>query len=676
MGAREDLGDAESAFVASLWARFFAPKVIVSVADWADAHRILPRGSAESGPWRTDRTPYARQIYADLSDDSPCEDVVLMCATQLVKSEAGLNWLGSIIDQTPGPVMVVQPTVGLGERYSKQRIAPMIRDCPTLRDKVKDSRLRDSGNTVLLKEFPGGMLVITGAESASGLASMPARFIHFDERDDYPDDVEGQGEPTKVAAARQDTYRRRKRLTSSSPKRAKGLSRIEQEFEAGTRFRFHVPCPHCGAKQVLRWAGIVWRKEPVDDPSTAAYACQECGALIEEHYKSEMLAGGEWIAEDPTAEVRSYHLSSLYSPYGWLPWSKLVRQWLDAMEARDRGDQQPLKTFLNTRLAETWEEQAEQIAASDLRATAEATPLGFVPMGGVIVVAAVDVQDDRFEVALWAFGERDEMWLFDYAVLPADPGRLEDWQTLDALLKGTCRHEGGAEMSIRATAIDTGGHYTHDVYRFVRKVPSWRKVSAIKGGDRPGMPIYAGKPSKVDVNSAGGVIKNGVSLWHVGVNSAKDVLYARLKRAGQVHLSAALPSAVFDQLTAEHRVKHRTARGLRYVWKPRKAGARNEAWDLGVYAIWCAERLGLSKWTPSMWARERAELMGESPKKAALLIEPMRSADAEVPMDLSPPAPALLKPPVVDVVKVDEPIVKRVGRPVFRPLQSSGGIDS
>ena len=681
MGAREDLGLVEAWHVADLWHQFFAPRVVLPVDAWADEHRVLPRGSAESGPWRTDRTPYATQIYRDLSDDAPFEDVVLMCATQLVKSEAGLNWLGSIIDQTPGPVMVVQATVDLAKRYSKQRIAPMILNCPTLRSKVKDSRVRDSGNTTLMKDFPGGTLVITGANSAAGLASMPARFVHFDERDDYPDDVEGQGDPTKVATARQDTFRRRKRLTSSSPKRPKGLSRIEQEFEAGTRFRYHVPCPHCERKQVLRWAGIRWSKVPFDDPLTAAYVCEHCSAYIEEHHKAEMLAGGEWIAENPTATVRSYHLSSLYSPYGWLPWSKMVQQWLDAMEASERGDQQQLKTFLNTRLAETWEEQVEQIAASDLRARAEPTPLGVVPMGGLVVVSTVDVQDDRFEVASWAFGERDQMWLFDYQVLTADPGRAEDWGRLDALLCRRFPHEGGAELRIRAAAIDTGGHFTHDVYRYVRKVPSSRRVSAIKGGDRPGMPIYAGKPSKVDVNSAGGVIASGVELWHVGVNSAKDLMYARLKRPGQVHLSAELPAQVFEQLTAEHRVKHRTSRGLRYVWKPRQAGKRNEAWDLAVYAIWCAERLGLSKWAKAVWDNERKRVMGEIVEAPhAPIVQPLQSTGAEVPMELEQ-RPAATAPVVsIPVTTLAPPagpaVVSTVGpRMRVRPLESTGGAD-
>lgn len=648
--------------VDSLWARHFAPRIALTVDQWADAHRFLPRGSAEAGPWRTDRTPYARQIYGDLSDDAPFEDIVLMCGTQLVKSEAGLNWLGSIIDQTPAPIMVVQATVETAKRYSKQRIGPMIEACPTLKEKVKDSRSRDSGNTTLMKEFPGGALVITGANSAAGLASMPARFIHFDERDDYPDDVDGQGEPTKIARARQDTYRRRKRLTSSSVKRPKGESRILKEFEAGTRFRYFVPCPHCEGMQVLQWVHLWWKKEPVEDPDTAAYTCEHCAAFIEEHHKDWMLERGVWRAENPDATVRSYHLSSLYSPYGWLKWSALVQELIEALEARDDGDEAPYKAFVGTRLAEGWEEQAEKLAANDLQKGAEDFALGIVPMGGLVVVASVDVQDDRFEIAAWAFGERDEMWLFDYVVLPADPGREDDWKKLDAVLLTRYKHAGGNTVAIEAAAIDTGGHYTHDVYRYVRSVPSWRKVSAIKGGDRPGMPIMA-KPTMVDVNWRGGIHKGGVKLWHIGVHSAKDLLYARLKRAGQVHLSAHLPAQVFEQLTAEHRVKHRTARGMRNVWKPRKPGARNEAWDLGVYAVWCGERLGLSKWPKKIWEQLRARIApteGDlfAAPAPATIVTPRASAgpvlddpvDSALPTSAAKPGTEVLDPRVGSVV--------------------------
>jgi phage terminase large subunit GpA-like protein len=428
---------------------------------------------------------------------------------------------------------------------------------------------------------------------------MPAKILLFDEVDDYPDDAGGQGEPIRIATARQDTFARRKRLKTSSPKRPKGHSTIERAFESGTRCEFFVPCPHCEHMQTLRWAQLQWVNDPVADPDSAAYACEDCGGLIEEHWKGSLLERGEWRAQVPAAPIHSYRLNSLYSPIGWLTWRTLVREFLDAKTQSDQGNPQALRTFVNTRLAETWEEQAERIAVSELQTMAKDFRLGTVPAEGLVLVAFVDVQDDRFELGVWALGAQGDMWTVDHRVIPANPGLEEDWRKVDASLQESYPHAHGGKLRIEAAAIDTGGHYTHDVYRFVRRMPSSRKIAATKGADRPGMPIL-GKASTVDVNWRGGVAKRGVKLWAVGVNAAKDLLFTRL-RAGRVHMSRDLPPEWFEQLAAEHRVRQRTARGERSVWVKRTAGARNEALDIAVGALWCIERLGASRWPKAYW---------------------------------------------------------------------------
>ncbi|HSH98871.1 MAG: phage terminase large subunit family protein [Methylophilaceae bacterium] len=596
-----------------LWADNFAPRIPLSVDEWADKNRVLPAGSAEPGPWRTSRLEAARQIYQDLSDDNDYEDVVLICATQLLKSEAGLNWLGWIIEESPGPVMLVQATVNTGKRYSRMRVAPMIQASPSLRRKVHPAKSRDAANSTSMKEFPGGIVIITGANSAAELASMPMKYIHFDERDDYPDDVEGQGDPVSIGKARQDTFRRRKRLTSSSPKRPKGHSPIEADYERGTQFKYHVPCPHCGHYQELVWAHLRWHKTPEPQPESAVYECQglDCGALIEEHHKDFMLSNGRWVARYPDRKVRSYHMNSLYSPIGWLSWADLVSEWLDANTELQKGNDEKHKTFINTRLAETVAEQATVIAANDLMKTAEDFPLKIVPMGGLIVVVAVDVQDDRLEAAAWAFGQHDEKWLFDTVKLMGNPGEKATWDLLDAYLNTRFRHESGQTLPIEAVGIDTGGHYTHMVYNFVRLAHPARKIAAIKGDNhKAGIPIL-GRASNVDVNWRGGVIKGGCKLWMIGVNTAKDLLHNQLKRPGQVHLSKYLEPEVFDQLVAEKRVSQRTARGTRYMWVKPSNNTRNEQLDLAVIAMWCAERIGLSRYPQAVWdkIRERVQPM-------------------------------------------------------------------
>lgn len=596
---------AEATFVRSLLLEHFVPKVVLPVDLWADERRILPRAtSAEPGPFRTERTPYARQIMRDLSEDSPYHDVVLMCATQLVKSETGLNWLGSIIDQSPAPTMIVQATVETGKRYSRQRIAPMISACPTLRSKVKDARERDSGNTLLMKSFPGGDLVITGANSAAGLASMPAQNIHYDERDDYPDDVDGQGEPTRVARARQDTFPRRKRLTSSSPKRPKGESRIEAEFLAGSRFYYHVPCPHCDEKQRLEFENLV-----MTAPDRAVYRCPHCGSEIEEHHKPRMLADGEWIAEDPDNEVRSYHLNSLYSPLGWLSWLGLLKEYHEAKAAQERGDDAPMKAFVNTRLAKTFAEKTDKVESSELKERAEDYPLRLVPAQALKLTAGVDVQDNRFEIRVDAWAPREESWIIDYVELHGDPALDETWNKLDAYLETRFASEDGRSLTIAAEAIDTGGHFTHQVYAFCReRTKRGKRTFAIKGADRPGLPVK-GRSTLVDVNYKGRILKRGARLWFVGVDSAKDLLHNRLRLRrygpGYAHLSQALPDHFFEGMTSEERVRQKTARGLRYTWVKKAGGGRNEPWDCSVYSLFAAHAIDLPAYTEAMWTRER-----------------------------------------------------------------------
>lgn len=620
-----------------LWAEHFAPRIPKDVDDWADVNRILPAGSAEQGLWRTSRTPYARGIYKALSDSDDCEEVVLMCATQLVKSEAGLNWIGTIIDETPGPVMIVQATVNTAKRYSRQRVAPMIQGSPSLRRKVANTLSRDAANSAGMKEFAGGVLIITGANSGAELASMPAKYIHFDEVDDYPQDVDGQGDPISVATARQDTFRRRKRLLSSSPKRAKGESTIEAAYLGGTQNKYFISCPDCNHHQPLVWSHLKWLKDENGQaiPESVRYACEACGSLIEEHHKEKMLANGEWVALFPERKVKSFHLSSLYSPLGWLKWADLVVEWGKAQVALALGNDEKLKAFINTRLAETVAEQAEQIEANALLKNAEDWQSDIVPMGGLIITCGIDIQDDRVECFPWAFGEGDQSWMLKPEVIMGNPGEDETWKKLDAYLLTRYKHASGQSLGIEAVGIDTGGHYTHMVYNYVRNAHPARKIAALKGDNhKPGIPIL-GKASVVDVNWRGGIVKGGCKLWMVGVNTAKDLFHNRLKRPGMVHLSKHMPVEVFDQLTSEKRIAQRTARGTRYMWVKHHSNTRNEALDGAVYAIWCAERLGLSKYPQKVWEqiRERVQprigsLFDQAPEAIAATEQQAQQAPA------------------------------------------------
>lgn len=551
--------------------------------------------SSEPGPLRLDRTPYLRQVLDDLTDPA-VEEVVLMCGTQLGKTTVMLIALAHVISVDPGPVMCVLPTLDTAKRFSRQRVAPLVAANADLAARVASPAARDAGNTLLLKSFAGGLLVIAGANSPAGLASMPARTLLLDEIDDYPEDCGGQGDPVRLVLARQDTFPRRRRVLASSPKRPRGESLIEAAYDRGTACRYEVACPECGHWQALVWAQV--REHPSGWPR---YECAACKAGIEEHHKTALLAGGRWVPGNPDAAVRSYRLSSLYSPLGWLSWRALWDEWQDATARVDRGDYEALRAFTNTRLAETWSRPAEHLRPDDLRSRAEAYPLRVVPAAALVLVAGVDVQDDRWEIGVWGCSPGGGLWAVDHVVVPGDPGDPEDWARLDAALRVVYPHALGGGLRIESAAVDSGGHYTHDVYRYVRALPSGRKVIAVKGVGHHATPIV-GRVSSVDVNWRGGVLKSGLRLWSVGTSQAKDLLYSRI-RAGLVHLSAELPEEWYQQITAEHRVPVRTATGVRSRWVLRDLRARNEVLDCAVYALAAAERLGVARWAAGYWRR-------------------------------------------------------------------------
>ena len=281
---------------------FFAglkPDPLLTVSEWADSHRVLSqKASAEPGRWRTSRTPYLKEIMDALSPLSPIEEVIFIKGSQIGGTEAGTNWIAYILDYSPGPTMAVQPTVDLAKKYSKQRIAPLIEESPRLRAKVKNPRSRDSGNTVLMKEFQGGLLAMTGANSAVGLRSLPIKNLFMDEVDAYPDNADGEGDPVALAKGRTKTFARRKILQVSTPT-FEGRSKIKNAYDQSDQRVYMVPCPHCKEYQSLKWNNLKW---PEGKPQEVRYMCEFCGEAIEEHHKTKMLAEGKWVSRNPGAK--------------------------------------------------------------------------------------------------------------------------------------------------------------------------------------------------------------------------------------------------------------------------------------------------------------------------------------------------------------------------------------
>jgi phage terminase large subunit GpA-like protein len=464
------------------------PEPILLVSEWSDRHRILPsKGSSEPGPWRTSRTPYLRDILDALSTGSPYHTVVFAKGSQIGASEAGLNWLAYCIHHAPAPMLMVQPTLEMCKRISKQRIQPMIDVTPVLSERIAESRARDAGNTLFQKDFPAGTFIMTGANSATGLRSMPARYLFLDEVDAYPGDVEGEGDPIELAIARTATFKRNRKIYLCSTPTIEGQSRIWTAFENTDQRYFHVPCPECDGYQSIEWPRIVWDE---NNPDTASMVCLHCGVLINERHKGWMLSRGRWTATAETHDphVVGFHLSSLYAPPGWYSWADAARDFVKA-----KGNPDLLKSFINTKLGQCWEDRSgEKIDATGLMARREQWDR--VPDDVVLITAGVDVQGDRLEVSIVGYTSKEQARVLHHLRLYGNPGEPAIWQTLDDLLMQPLLMECGDLMSIRAACIDSGGHHTQEVYKFCGERVG-RRIMAIKG--RAGaLPIWPTKLSR------------------------------------------------------------------------------------------------------------------------------------------------------------------------------------
>lgn len=598
MGARDiPISGTLTASAALVWHAIYSgiePPPRLSVTAWADAHRRLPtKGAGEPGPWRTSRVPYAAEIMDCLSAEHPAKRIVFMKSVQSAGTEIGNNWVGWFIDTQKAPMMIVQPTLDMAERWSKQRLAAMIEDCPSLRAKIAPARSRDSGNTTLLKEWAGGVGVISGANSGASLRSMPARYVFLDEIDAYPQELEGEGDPIKLAEARTTTFPRRKVFLVSTPT-IESLSRINKEWLASDQRRYHVPCPHCGHEQPLVWDNLRW---PKGQPERALYHCGDCGAGIEEHHKTVMLAAGRWVATYPERPVAGFHINALYTPIGLgLTWAELAAEWIEA--ANDPAHQ---KTFTNLRLGEVVADPNEKLDEDDLKARAGIFKPRDIPLGCLALTAGVDVQKDRFAILIIGHGRGGQQWVIDYVELPADPTTEEAWTALDAHLAQPLTNSRGVPMRPSLVAIDSG-YLTDHVLAYTRTRRG--RVIAVKGASTPGKPII-NRPSKLDVTVRGKTIKNGAEGWLVGGDTAKHVLFAVLTADGKrplehdrlIHFPEGLDASFYSQLTAE-------------VWDPNrrrwvKVRPRNEALDTWCYALAAAHHpsLRIHLWREPHWAK-------------------------------------------------------------------------
>ncbi len=617
--------------------RGLRPDPDVWIDQWADEYMRIPRdtGAAEPGQYRTSRTPYAREPMRCLSPAHPCKRVITMVASQLMKTQIGLNWIGGLIHMAPSNILALLPSLGLAKRVSS-RINKTIKATPVLRERVASSRSRDSRNTMDTKEFEGGSLYVTTAGSAANLSELSARYVYGDEIDRWEVDIGEEGDPIELAETRGSTFGRNAKFYFSSSPTIKGASRIDDLFEGSDQRYYYVPCPSCGHMQTLEWERLHYSK----DYSVVHYQCAgpDCDVLIEEYHKGEMLAKGEWRAHaEGDGETVGFHLNALYSPLGWMDWKSLAKQFEKAQKAKAKGDLEPMQVFYNTRLAKVWDSAQEQTKAEVLIARARLEPytLGTMPPFVLMLTGAVDVQANRLELMVMGFGVGMERWVVDHQVIWGDPADERTWAALDEKLKARYRHPCGVGLAILATGVDSGGHHTDEVYQFCR-VRRWRNVFAIKGASKPGRPVIAQRPSMVDVTWKGQTERNGAELWFVGTDTAKDWIYNRYPfpdGPGALHFANDLPDEFFAQCVAERKVARYVRGHKRIEWVKGKA-ERNEALDLMVYCLAMAHYLGINRYQEHDWERVRQSLAQSGLFDEALGIKPVqgqRLIDNETP---------------------------------------------
>ena len=577
-------------------AKLLAPPPKLTTSEWADAERRLsPESSAEPGRWNTDRAPFQRGMM-NAREEPDVHTIVIMAGAQVGKSEVILNIIGFHVDRDPSPILLVQPTLDLAEAFSKDRLAPMIRDTPSLTSKVKDPRSRDSGNTLLHKKFPGGHITLAGANSPASLASRPIRIVLCDEVDRYPFSAGTEGDPVKLAQKRSATFYNRILVICSTPT-IEGSSRIQQAYLESDQRRYQIPCPLCNGMQSLQFTSIKWEKDDRGRPINVRYKCAHCSGEFDDSQKDWMLLNGKWVADAPCRGTVGFHISELYSP--WRRWSEIVSDFIEAEKS-----QETLKVWVNTALGETWKEKGEAPEWKRLYERREKYQIGTVQQPVIFLTAGVDVQKDRIEVEIVGWGKDRQSWSVDYRVFPGDTALVETWGPLDMLLMQEWVKADGCALRIRMMAVDSGFNTQH-VYNWARRHPSTR-VMAIKGLESAGTPL--GNPSPVDISIKGQRIKRGFRVWPIGVSILKSELYSWLKLEkpsegedhppGYCHFPE-YGEEYFEQLTAEVLVT-RLIKGFRkYSWV--KTRERNEALDTRVYASAAAIACGRDRYTQEQW---------------------------------------------------------------------------
>lgn len=553
------------------------PPPDMKLSEWADKYRRLAVGTtAEPGKWRTSKAPYQAEIMNAITDIG-IKKVVVMSAAQVGKTDAMvLNPIGYYIHYDPSPIMVIQPTIDMAEKFSKEKLSPMLRATPVLSERVND-KSRSSGNTILQKMFPGGFVTIAGANSATGLRSHTVRILLADEIDGYPASAGNEGDPLLLATKRQTTFWNKKQVDISTPT-IKGASRIEVEYEHSSRGEWNTPCPSCGEMQPMVWGNVRYDK---NDLSEIQYICEKCGVISSEAEWKERFTDGRFVHADPKNPVKGFHLNTLASTL--TTWREVVEKFIVANEEMKKGNVEQMKVWTNTEMGQTWEEDGETLEDDVLMERREYYGCE-VPEDVMYITAGVDTQDDRFEIDVVGWGVDYENWGIKYAVIYGDLHMDKIWGELDIFLAQTFTKEDGTKLKIVCTCMDEQGHFTNAVRKFCKE-RFHRNIFAIRGSNNSAA-AYIQKPKKGNREQA--------YVFEIGVDTGKSWLMDRLKvekpGPGYCHFpmeeEKGYNEKYFKGLTSEKKVMRYKMGKPFFAWELKDKGVhkRNEPLDCRNYA--------------------------------------------------------------------------------------------
>lgn len=568
--------------VRSAFQGFKAPENL-TVSQWADKYRKLsPENSAEAGKWRTSRTPYLEEIMNAFTDDRVSE-IAVVASSQVGKTECELNMLGYMIDQDPGPAMFVLPALDTAEDFSKRRLTPMLRDTEPLKDKIESAKTKSGNNTILKKIYPGGMLTFAGSNSPASLASIPARYVFGDEIDRWTRDSGGEGDPWKLLKARTATFYNRKMVAVSTPT-VKGDSPIVSAFELGTQEYWSVKCPDCGEYHFIDFNSMRFEPKTIKVGGRnqymidkVEYACPECGCINSEQTIRHQPM--KWIAKAPDAVKngrRSFWINAFTSP--WKSWSDIVREFLES-----KDDPEKLKTVYNTLFGQLWEERSS-VDEEEILSRAEEYEAE-LPDGVLCLTCGVDTQDDRLEYEVVGYGFFEENWGIEKGIIMGRPSEEETWIKLDGVIDRVYHFADGKGLRISLTFVDSGGHYTQDVYEKCAQRVN-KRVFAIKGANRPDTP-YTAPPKKVDITRRGQKVGK-TWLYMIGVDAGKEHIMSGLKIAKEGARRSHFPTNAgrgYDSLFYSGLLSERmTYKNGKWKWEKLPGHERNEALDCRNYA--------------------------------------------------------------------------------------------